>query len=202
MPVLFDRRNPTQILVLALVNCGLRTPYDLKSQSGMSVGQSSPVLKLLEKARLLTSEPGTRKSLRYAITEKGRAELRVALESGKSERWWVGKQGFFESMPRAVLLAWLGSDLNDFPKWLGYAQDELQLEAHRTAQEAEALHVRMERLGSNPTPSEKAKLVGTTYQWMKATAESLLLEAQAELMDTLAPLLTDLSPAPQFGSEE
>jgi DNA-binding PadR family transcriptional regulator len=202
IPILFDRRNPTQILVLVLVKCGLGTPYDLKSQAGMSVGQSGPVLKLLEKARLLTTEPGARNSLRYSITEKGHTELRAALASGKSERWWVGKLGFFESIPRAVLLAWLGSDLGDFPKWLGYAQEELQLAARKTAQDAEALRVRMERLRSNPSPLEKAILVGTTYRWMKTTADALLLEAQAELVDTLAPLLTDLPPAPQFGLEE
>jgi DNA-binding PadR family transcriptional regulator len=202
MSTSFDRGNPTQILILALVKCGLRTPYDLKSLAGMSVGQSGPVLKRFEKARLLTAEPGARNSLRYTITEKGHAELRAALASGKTERWWVGKQGFFESIPRTVLLAWLGSDLDDFPKWLGYAQEELQLAARRNSQEAEALYVRMERLRSNPSPLEKAILVGTTYRWMKTTSDALLLEAQAELLDTLAPQLTDLPPAKQFGLEE
>jgi DNA-binding MarR family transcriptional regulator len=202
MAMISELTSPTQVLVLALVRCGLRTPYDLKSQAGMSVGQSSPVLKLLERARLLTTEPGPRGSLRYFTTEKGEAELRAAVALGKNENWWVGKFGVFESIPRAVLLAWLGSDLEDFPKWLGYAQEELLLAAHRTEQEAEDLRVRMERLRLNPSPFSKPILVGTTYRWMRTTADAALLKAQAELMDDLAPLLTDLPPAPQFGSEE
>lgn len=194
----FSANNPNHILVLALVECGSKTTYDLKLQAGMSVGQSVPVLQHLERSGLLTVEPGTRRSLRYSITAKGKSELSAALASGKDENWWIGKFGFFESIPRAVLLAWLASDLEDFPKWLHYAEEELQAAAQRTAQEAVDLGKQMERLRRSPSPRGRPLLVGTTYRWIKAQADSLLLEAQAELVDTLAPLITDLPPAPQI----
>jgi DNA-binding PadR family transcriptional regulator len=192
----YSANNPNHILVLALVECGLKTTYDLKLQAGMSVGQSGPVLQHLERSGLLTAEPGTRRSLRYSITVKGKSELRAALASGKDDSWWVGKFGFFESIPRAVLLAWLASELEDYPKWLGYAEEELQASAQRAAQEAADLRNQMERLRRNPSPRGRPLLVGTTYRWMKVQTDALLLEAQAELVDTLAPLLTDLPPAP------
>jgi hypothetical protein len=52
------------------------------------------------------------------------------------------------------------------------------------------------RLRRNPSPQARPRLVGLTYRWVKAQTDALLLEAQAELVDTLAPLLTDLPPAP------
>jgi DNA-binding PadR family transcriptional regulator len=200
MPISLN--NPNHILVLALVECGMKTTYDLKLQAGMSVGQTGPVLQHLERAGLLTAEPGTRRSLRYSITDKGESELRAVLAAGKAESWWVGKFGFFESIPRAVLLAWLASDLEDFPKWLGYAEEELKAVAQRNKQEAEDLRNQMERLRRNPSPRGRPLLVGMTYRWMKAETDALLVEAQAELVDTLAPLLTDLPPAPRLSAEE
>ena len=202
MSMSFKPKTPTQILVLALVRCGLGTTYDLKSQAGMSVGQTGPVLKLLEESCLLSAEPGTRSSLRYSITKKGRSELRAALASGTNENWWVGKFGFFESIPRAVFLAWLCSDLDGSTKWLGYAQEELRLEARRTEQVAEDLRDRIERLLRNPSNRGKPILAGTTYRWIKATTDAALLKGQAELVATLAPILVDLPRAPQFGPEE
>jgi DNA-binding PadR family transcriptional regulator len=194
--------NPNHILVLALVETGLKTTYDLKLQAGISVGQTGPVLQHLERAGLLTAEPGTRRSLRYSITDKGASQLRAVLATGKTESWWVGIFGFFESIPRAVFLAWLASDLDDFPRWLGYAEEELQAAAQRAKQEAEDLRNQMERLRRNPAARGRPLLVGTTYRWMKAETDALLLAAQAELVDTLAPLLTDLPPAPKLLTEE
>jgi DNA-binding PadR family transcriptional regulator len=192
----YSLNNPNHILVLALVESGLKTTYDLKLHAAMSVGQSGPVFQHLERAGLLTAEPGTRSSLRYSITDKGESELRAVLAAGKIESWWVGKFGFFESIPRAVLLAWLASDLEDFPRWFGYAEEELQAAAQRAKLEAEDLRNQMERLRRNPSPRRRPLLVGISYRWLKAQTDALLLEAQAELVETLAPLLTDLPPAP------
>ena len=198
----YSSNSPNHILILALVECGLKTTYDLKLQAGVSVGQSGPVLQHLEKAGLLTAEPGTRRSQRYSITAKGKSELRAAIASGKNENWWVGTFGFFESIPRAVLLAWLASELEDFPKWLGYAEEELQAAAQRTEQEAEDLRNQMERLRRNPSPRGKPLLVGTTYRWLKATTQAALLKAQTELVNELAPLLTDLPAASGLPAKE
>jgi hypothetical protein len=134
--------------------------------------------------------------MHYSITAKGKRELRAASAAGKTENWWVGKFGFYESLPRAVLLAWLASDLKDSPKWLAYAQEELQAALQRTKQEAKDLRDQMERLRRSSSSRARPLLVGTTYRWIKATAEAALLKAQTELVDELAPSLTDLPPAP------
>jgi DNA-binding MarR family transcriptional regulator len=188
--------NPSQILVLALVESGLETTYDLKLQAGMSVGQAGPVLQQLERAGLLTAQPGARRSLRYSITEKGESELRAVFAAGQAESWWVGRFGLFESIPRAALLAWLASEPKDSGSWLGYAEEELQAAALRAKQEANDLHKQLDRLRRNSSSRRRPLLIGATYRWMKVQTNAVLLEAQAELVETLAPLLTDLPSAP------
>ncbi len=108
--------NPLQVLLLALIKYGHSTPYDLKSLAGMSVGLTLGPLKRLQEAGLLSCESGPRNKLQYTLTQRGDDELRAALETGKKQDWWLGKFGIFESVPRAILLAWLSSDLENAPK--------------------------------------------------------------------------------------
>jgi hypothetical protein len=67
--------------------------------------------------------------LQYTLTQRGDDELRAALEAGKKRDWWLGTFGIFESVPRAILLAWLSSDLENAPRWLGHATEKLLSEA-------------------------------------------------------------------------
>lgn len=138
--------------------------------------------------------------MQYTLTQKGDDELRAALEAGKKQDWWLGTFGIFESVPRAILLAWLSSDLENAPRWLGHAAEELLSEASTKEREAEDLRRKMQRIKllfpEDQRIEEKGLLIATTYQWMKAVTDAAHLKAQAELVRTLAPVLLDLPPAP------
>src|ERR1035437_7860359 len=99
----FGELNPLQIFLLVLVEFGLATPYDLLSKAGLGVGLTSPALKRLKEAGLLTSTPGPRNRVRYAITKEGRATLRENLEVGPPPFWQQGQTDVFESLPRGVI---------------------------------------------------------------------------------------------------
>ena len=61
-----------ELFILALVQRNCATPYDLKSQAGISVGSSAPVLERLEKAGFIKgSDPGVRDRRRFVITKSG-----------------------------------------------------------------------------------------------------------------------------------
>lgn len=192
--------NPLRVLLLALVKSGLSTPYELKSLAGMSVGLTLGPLKRLEKAGLLSCESGTRNKLQYTLTEEGDAELRAALEAGKRQDWWLDTFGIYESLPRAILLAWLSSDLENAPEWLDRAAEDLLHEASGKEGKAEDLRRKMERIQrlfpEDENIQETKRLIATTYEWMKTVTDAALLKAQAELVRTLTPVLLNLPPAP------
>jgi DNA-binding PadR family transcriptional regulator len=199
------RLSPLHVLLLALVKFGHLTPYDLKNWAGMSVGLTLSPLKRLQEAGLLNCETGTRNKLQYTLTQKGDDELRTALEVGKKQDWWLKDFGIYESLPRAILLAWLSSDLENAP-WLGRAVEDLLHQANKKEVEAEGLRREMERFKLlfplDEDVREQGQLVATTYQWMKTVTDAALLKAQAELVKTLAPVLRDLPPAPRFPDRE
>jgi DNA-binding PadR family transcriptional regulator len=191
--------HPLQVLLLVLVKYGLSTPYEVQSSAGMSVGLTLGPLKRLQETGLLACETGTRNKLQYTLTPKGNDELRAALEDGKKD-WWFTKFGIFESVPRAILLSWLSSDLENAPKWLGHAIEDLLSEANTKEREAEDLQRKMQRIKMLSRDYEDIKeqglFIATTYRWMKTVADAALLRAQADLVRNLMPVLLSLSPAP------
>jgi DNA-binding PadR family transcriptional regulator len=199
------RPNPLQVLLLVLIKYGLSTPYEVQSMAGMSVGLTLGPLRRLQETGLLTCETGTRNKLQYALTPKGDDELRAALEDGNKKDWWFKKFGIFESIPRAIILAWLSSDLKDAPRWLGNAAEDLLREANTKEKEAEGLQRQIERFKLH-FPGEDIKeqgiFIATTYQWMKTVADAALLRAQAELVDTLMPRVLSLLPPPPLLERE
>jgi DNA-binding PadR family transcriptional regulator len=192
--------NPLQVLLLTLVKYGLATPYELKALAGMSVGLTLGPLKRLQQAGLLNCESGTRNKLQYTLTQTGDDELRAALEAGKKQDWWLDTFGIYESLPRAILLAWLSSDLENAPEWLGRAAEDLLHEASSKEGRAEDLRRKMERIQllfpEDENIQEKKRLIATTYEWIKTVTDAALLKVQAELVRTLTPVLLDLPPAP------
>ncbi len=198
--------SPLQVLLLVLVKFGHSTPYDLKTWAGMSVGLTLSPLKRLQEAGLLSCEAGTRNKLQYTLTQKGDEELRAALEDGKKQDRWLEEFGIYESLPRAILLAWLSSDQESAPAWLDRAVEDLLHQASRKDGDAEDLRRKMERFKQlfpeNVDIREQGQLVATTYKWMKTVMDAALLKAQAELVRTMAPVLCNLPPAPRLPDHE
>jgi DNA-binding PadR family transcriptional regulator len=198
--------TPLQVLLLTLVKFGHSTPYDLMTSAGMSVGLTLNPLKRLQEAGLLNCEKGTRSKLQYTLTMKGDDELRAALEGGKKQVRWREESAIYEALPRAILLAWLSSDLENVPEWLDRAVEDLLHQARRKEADAEDLRRKMERLKplfpKDEDTREQGQLVATTYKWMKTATDAALLKAQAELVQTLGPVLRDLPPAPRLPDRE
>src|SRR5208282_4823943 len=114
-----------EIFTLVFIRSGLNTPYDFISQIGVGVGTSSPALKRMEERKLLTATPGPRNRSRYEITEKGEEELRKAIDAGPDLYWRYRDRGHFESLQRAVFLAWIYSGIDDAEMCIVHAVEVL-----------------------------------------------------------------------------
>jgi DNA-binding MarR family transcriptional regulator len=165
-----------EVLLLVFVKFGVTTPYDLLSQGGMSVGLTSPALKRMEQAGLLTSTPGPRKRTRYAMTERGDAALRASLNSGRKNCWGLGRFGIFESVPRTILLAWVHSGLEDALDCVDRAAKELRIEGQKREREAEELRnsvLSMDAdLFKDESVSDRGIRILTVYRWIKAASDA------------------------------
>ena len=145
----FEDPNPHHLFLLVLVKHGLATPYDMLSKLGLGVGATSPPLKRMEKAGLLTGTSQPRRSTRYAITEKGEEELRSQIESGRMRHWWIEESYVYRSTPRAMFLSWLYSGPKQISDCVDVAMQELRFLAHKKKQEAQAIRETIPRFEAN-----------------------------------------------------
>jgi DNA-binding PadR family transcriptional regulator len=202
----FERLNPLQIVLLVFVKFGLTTPYDLLSKAGMGVGMTSPALKRLEEAGLLTCTPGPRNRMRYALTDKGADELKESLEAGPARYLRHGGSATFAYLPRAIILAWVYSGVEAALRLVSLAQEELRFLGEKKEREAVDLRNSMLRLqadlSKDDPAADKGILIATTYRWIEAESEVVLFKLQAEAIRTIAPLIAGLPPAPQVRRDE
>lgn len=191
--------NPLQIFLLVLVGFGLATSYDLLSKAGLGTGLTSPALKRLQKAGLLTSTPGPRNRLRYAITEKGAKQLRESVKPGELKYWQLGQMDVYESLPRGIILAWLHSGADAAREGAIRAGGNLVTMARRKEREAKELRGTMNRLQAdivkNDPAADEGMLVATAYQWIKALCETELFLGQSHAIGVILNSIADLPPA-------
>lgn len=201
-----EELNPLQVLLMVFVKFGLSTPYDLITQVGLSVGLTSPALKRMEEAGLLASTPGGRKSMRFALTDKGEEELGRSLKSSKPSHWRLGRFDTFESAPRAILLAWAAAGLDEAVRCVEQAAEELRFQEQKKAEEAKLLRFSLDRLRPGLFPddpaADKGTIIATAYRWLKAVSDAELLKLQAEAIMKIAPLLSALPEVPPILHEE
>jgi len=103
------RREDLDIFVLALIEKGISTPYDLQKRAALSPGATIPALgRLLRAGYLLQKKPGPRGRTEHTITSDGREHLMVAWRMLIEE----GPSGDPDADLRVALLAiWVGGDL-------------------------------------------------------------------------------------------
>jgi DNA-binding MarR family transcriptional regulator len=205
MLLLLQGLSPLQIQLLVFVKLGLATPYDLITQAGLSVGLTSPALKRLEEAGLLASTPGSRRSMRYALTEKGEKQLKGALETGGPLSWLIERSGTFDSVPRAAILAWATQGREEAARCLDRAREELKFQSQQKQSEADQLRSAVNRLKEMPVDmfeddvdSRKGVLLATSYRWLKAQSDASLLKLQSESVASIAPSLQELPDFPSI----
>ncbi|HEY4933255.1 MAG TPA: PadR family transcriptional regulator [Terriglobales bacterium] len=157
------------LFVLALVQRGCANPYDLKSQAGISVGSSAPVLERLEQSQLIKgSPPGVRKRQQFSITKSGTKTL----ESG-----WRDLLASRPTDPDATLrityLAWALGRQGELMDFIDSSSTNLKNAAATRLAEANQLQGIAGSLG------------GEAFRWLKASFEAARLEAQSQALKEL-----------------
>jgi DNA-binding PadR family transcriptional regulator len=107
-------RSNLELFVLALLQGGHSTPYELKTKAGLSLGSTVPALaRLGEDGLVKASEPGLRRSRKYSITAKGTKVL---------NQDWTGQMAThtndIDSILRIAYLAWLNGDKTACAKFM------------------------------------------------------------------------------------
>lgn len=102
------RRTDLDLFVLALVDSGVATPYELQKAAGISQGASVPALqRLLEATFIRQGKPGLRGRTDYRATATGRKALKVGWRRLIDD----GPSGDLDADLRMALLAfWVGDD--------------------------------------------------------------------------------------------
>ena len=100
------RRTDLDLFILALVERGISTPYELQSTAGLSQGATLPALQRLLEGRLVRQgRPGARGRTDYKVTAAGKRTLK----NGWLPLIEAGPSGNLDSDLRVALLAVLGS---------------------------------------------------------------------------------------------
>jgi DNA-binding PadR family transcriptional regulator len=102
------RRSDLDLFILALIECGVSTPYELKTVADLSPGATIPALRRLVGGSLVVARtPGPRGRTGYAVTTEGRRYLK----SGWCELITAGPSGDLDADLRVALLAlWIGGN--------------------------------------------------------------------------------------------
>ena len=103
-----DKRQRTDLdfFVLALIDGGVSTPYELQKEAGLSQGATNPALQRLLAARFVRQgKPGARRRTNYKVSAAGKKLLR----DGWLPLIEAGPSGDVDSDLRVALLAIWGS---------------------------------------------------------------------------------------------
>src|SRR5260370_10903459 len=179
MPETRDKRRRTalDVFVLALIDSGVSTPYELQKAAGLSQGATIPALQRLLDARLVRQgKPGARGRTDHQITPAGKKLLKDGWLSLIEE----GPSGDVDSDLRVALLALLGGgDRRQAADFLRQSAD-----------------MKMELVAATE-PIGNPGVLPPLPQWYSdlrsSTAKSLLKHESPALRDTTDPLPTKLS---------
>jgi DNA-binding PadR family transcriptional regulator len=117
------RRSDLDLFVLALIECGVSTPYELKMAARLSPGATIPALaRLLAGRSIVQAKPGSRGRTAHKITAAGRKRLR----SEWQELIEQGPSGDLDADLRTALLAlWIGNDHRAGEAFLRKSADQI-----------------------------------------------------------------------------
>jgi DNA-binding PadR family transcriptional regulator len=164
-----------ELFVLAMVQQGLATPYELKTKAGLSLGSTVPALARLEKdARVKASEAGARRSRQFSITAKGAK----ALTQGAAQQLAI-EHTDLDSILRVACLAWLQGDTKACQEFMKRSAAGLRGWAGSLRAEADRVAA---KIGDKPD--------GDTLVWLRTHCEAARAETDAaaliELSDRIA----------------
>jgi DNA-binding PadR family transcriptional regulator len=166
------RRTDLDLFVLALIDGGLSTPYELQKLAGLSQGATIPALQRLLEARLVRQgKPGARGRIDYKVTAAGRK----ALKAGWLPLVDAGPSGDIDADLRVALLTIWGS-----------GNSRLAAEFLRESAD------RKKALRANAEPTNDTSTVPPLARWyveMRAGAAKEVLRAESDALRAMAKAL-------------
>jgi predicted transcriptional regulator len=159
------------LFVLALVQSGMATTYDLKSQAGLSVGSTSPILARLEKAGLVEAPKAERSrgARRFSITTAGRKHLSAGWKQLVERR-----PTDTDEILRITYIAWVMG----FPEIAAtFVENSAAGLNHLAATRQAEVNQLRGTLGG--------QVGGQAFRWLRAGADAARLQAQAAALTQL-----------------
>jgi hypothetical protein len=156
------RRKDLDLFVLALIECGVSTPYALQTAAGLSPGATIPALsRLLEGGFVLQGKPGPRGRADYKTTAAGRRYLKSAWKKLIED----GPIGDLDADLRVALLAlFVGGDP-------GLAKDFLRLTSAQRLESA----VKLEE----PAESSSLPPLALWYRRLRSASSEALMKGES-----------------------
>jgi DNA-binding PadR family transcriptional regulator len=164
------RRSDLDLFILALIDGGVSTPYELQSAAGLSQGATSPALQRLLEARfVLQGKQGARGRIDYKVSAAGKR----VLKDGWRTLIEAGPTGDLDSDLRVALLTlWGGGDRD-------LAAEFLRGSAEKKSTAIDVLNARS--ITEVPLASWYTHLRSATSEIL-ITAESNAIRALAEIL--------------------
>jgi len=142
--------------------------------------------------------------MQFVMTEEGDKQLKAALDRGPRQ-YWTQRHGTFDSLHRAIFLAWVASRPEDAKGCIAEAVEILRRKAGRNELDVgdlrkTAFRLRDEML-NNEELADDSILITTVYRWIGAEMDAVEYKLQAETLHVLDTLVADLPPAPKIWPE-
>lgn len=165
------RRTDLDLFVLALIDSGISTPYQLQKQAGLSQGATIPTLqRLFEVGFVRQGRTGPRGRTDYKVTKAGKKSLATGWYSLIEE----GPSGDLDADLRVALLAlWTGRDHHAAAEFLRQS----------AARIAESIRLTEE------DDSEVLSPLADLYSRLRSESGKALLEAESKAARAMAEAL-------------
>ena len=163
------RNLSLEIFILAMVDRGMATPYDLRERGALSIGATIPALARMEKEGLVTHTIVGRRH-EFELTTSGRRRLKTDWQRDLDRHAPTD----FDDILRTAYLNWLLSGPKQASRFLEAAGKTRSRVAAERKLEAQRL---LSEFAASPN--------GTVYRWMKATAEAARSSTEAATLKTI-----------------
>jgi len=163
------RRSDLELFILALIDGGVSTPYELQQLAGLSPGATIPVLRrLLEAGFVLTSKVGARGRMAHRLSAAGRQRLK----DGWKELVADGPSCGLDADLRVTLLALFVG---------GSRQSAVDFLLKSGARKLESLDLLQEPRLSAPLSS-----LALEYKLLRSKSAKILIKAESAAMKAIA----------------
>ncbi len=167
------RRTDLDLFVLALIDSGVATPYELHKDANLSPGATIPALaRLLQTGMVRQGKPGIRGRVEYRVTRAGSKNLATGWRNLIED----GPTGDLDADLRVALLAlWIGGDRRAARDFLNHAASA-SLEALATKEQ-----------NQQPTPSTS---LAEWYRELRSASAIVLLKGESDAARAMAKALS------------